>query len=637
MQALCFLHRAFFVPLLKSARVPKLKPNPNQLLKPFLKKFWLRLVLANLAAIGLGIVTAFFGVLLGPIVQVLGDDSQQNKMFLLKDLIGKSYADLATYLNAPNQLSYDQILNYLPYLILVTAFFRLVFQVISWYVFERTGEEISLHIRDRLANAFISFPAQTRITDKAGQKYEEQLSTAMTIDVKVLREYFAHFYGGIPREIIQVCLLTVNLIVFSPFLFLLFILGVAPIGILISRYGKRLKGRFSKALDNYSELTEWIQQRLLGIETIKHYHSEDYEAKKMGEITDALYIKLLRALRVKARIAPITEATSIIVLSGVLYIALKEVASGTYSGAIIFNFFSSLAILSQSATKLSRYFNHNREGSAAVQRLEKLINYYENPVNAVTDVKTFESRRELIRCQNINFSYENSPQQNNKLALNDFSYTFEKGKFYCIYGHTGSGKSTLLNLLLQNLTPHSGNISYNSTVAKSDSFAFVPQKILLAPTTVAGNLSYPKELNLGKSIEARMLDALDKAGLKQTVLSLPQQLNTLVGSEGRDLSGGQKQRLMLARVFYLNLELNFIDEGTSAVDPELEKQIFEHLKDFVARGHTIIMIAHRAIAAQYADEILLLEDGKIKVSGASASIVNLPEFTSLTHSSTATQ
>ncbi|MBP9706955.1 MAG: ABC transporter ATP-binding protein [Oligoflexales bacterium] len=598
----------------------------SHFLKPYLKLYAPSLLGAHIASIGLALVTATFGILIGPLVQVIAN-GKKAQSYNLQELVGSFYGKLLNSLYSLESVSYQTIMDNLPLLVCSIAALRLIFQVSQWYMFEEIGERISKDIRSRIISSYLKLSAFTQNQKIFGEQIDAQLTSACTNDIKVMREYFVHYYGGLPREILQIIFLTANLLILDASLFMIFLFGITPVLLILRKYGKKLSSRYSKALDVFAELTEWLQQRLSGVVTIKHYHTEDYETKKMDELSQNLYQRFINTNSVRAKIAPLIETFSTIAIAIVLYIALNNVSAQKYEGAIILNFFASLGFLSQSGGKLARYFNSNKEGEAALERLQNLNSFLEDNSSPTTvDVansaasKNLDNSQVLIECSEISYKYLDAKAP----AIHNFNFTFKPGKFYCIYGQTGSGKSTLFNLLMRQLKPDNGHIIY--TEAAND-FCYVPQKIIVAPQSLADNISYPF-LNGNTS---NILAALEKVGLEHLSSDLEFGLDTILGSQGRSLSGGQAQRLFLARLFYLQKNLNFIDEGTSAIDPELELKIFLHLKDFVRSGKSIIMIAHRPLAAEFADTLLLLENGQLAFSGTPEEMKKKSAFNLLTN------
>lgn len=559
-----------------------------------------------LFALLLALVAAIVTTLIGPAMQVLTASADQPITYL--SLLGPRIAPWIEALTHTEGTTAGEMLQVLPLLLLSLAAVRAILTLFQWYLWEKAGEVISLHIRNDLTEAYLRLDPNVRRTDKA-RSLEGALSSSITTDVKLLREYVTHFYGGLPRELLQVIFLSGTLILLSPKLTFIFLLGVAPVGFVIARIGRKLRKRASKALSDYSDLSEWLQQRLLGIETIKHFGTEHLEETRMRTLTESLLQRFMGAARVKARTSPIIEAMAVVAMTVVLIIAMRDVTSGQASGAVQMSFFSTLALLSQAAGKLGRYVNSNREGAAATERiLRQFSNLSLTAVPSIVQKPHHDpGRPHQIICQDVTAQYAGSQSP----SLHNFSFTFEGGKIYCLAGPSGAGKSTVLNTLLGLLAPTRGSVTYavhTPWTQDLPAVGYMPQKVLLLPDSLAANVTYPEAT--GDS--ARINAALARVGLADLVASWPAGLETVIGEGGAGLSGGQAQRVLLARIAYHQAPFILVDEGTSALDPETERRIQTLLRDFAAQGHVVITIAHRESVVEGADVVLRLELGALK-------------------------
>jgi ATP-binding cassette subfamily C protein CydD len=193
-------------------------------------------------------------------------------------------------------------------------------------------------------------------------------------------------------------------------------------------------------------------------------------------------------------------------------------------------------------------------------------------------------------------------------ALSGFSYNFEAGRIYCLAGPSGAGKSSVFNVILGLVKPTSGRVRFVAPAGDPRRLVtYMPQKVQLVPDSVAANVAYPET----QFDRARVEQALVKVGLRDVVTSMPSGIDTLVGEGGRGLSGGQAQRLLLARLWYARAPFVLVDEGTSALDPELEGVVHGLLRELADQGAVVVTIAHRPAAAERADAVLRLDAGRL--------------------------
>jgi ABC-type multidrug transport system fused ATPase/permease subunit len=557
------------------------------------------IIIALVCALLLGVVSAIVAALVGPALQIIS--AARDAEFTTTQLLGESIAKYLKIVVTDESFSAGYLLSVVPLALISVSVVKALVSLVQWYLWEKTGEKTALSVRRDIVRGYLFLDPMMRKTDEA-QLVEGDLSSTITNDVRMLREYIVHFYGGVPRELFSVLTLATTLVFLSPKLFLIFVVGILPAAAVISRLGKKLRKRASKALLDFSVLSEWIQQRLLGIETIKHYRTEAVEISKMQQLSSQLYKGFLKASSVKARTSPMLQAVAVTSLGGVLIVALGDIASGETTGAIQLSFFATLALLSQSAGKLGKYMNTNREASSAVDRLRSTMNYLDDHcVQVVLPEDRHAGMKTKISAKNVSVRY---PDQKN-LALKDFSYDFVSGKIYCLAGSSGAGKSTLLGVLLGIVRPESGEVERDIVVKHSFELCYQPQKVLLLPGTVGENISYPTATFNPKMVE----ECLRRVGMYEVIEKLPNGIYTPLGTGGSGLSGGQAQRIMLARLWYHKSPLVFIDEGTSALDPVIEQLVYTLLKDLRNMGSIVISIAHRRSMLEIADEVLTLEGG----------------------------
>ncbi len=572
----------------------------------FIKPYRSRIFLAGVLSFLLSICATMIATLVGPSFRLLMEMDLAKRM-PLRELFGEHLGKIASVFFNSQEISVQTLFSTLPILLLGVAFFKLIFGTSQYFMWEHISELMTRDLRQYLSDRFLAIPPHLR-KDQNHQEREAQLSTLVTTDVKFIREFFVHFYGGLPRELMQILLLGQTLILLSPKLFLIFFFGVAPGILTIHRLGRKLKKRAQLALKDYSQLTEWLQQRLLGVETIKHYGTENLESEKMRVLSEKMIEKFLRAARVKARTGPMLEFVGTLAMICVLFVALYDIRNGALHASVAVSFFTALALLTQSANTVARYMNSNREGAAAITRIREFLqDLAEAETKAGPSIVEYDQRTELLCLQNIEASYPRNP----KKALEDFSFSFQAGKIYCLKGPSGAGKSTLFNIILSNLNPSAGRVIFSNDVLKKG-IGYLPQDLHVFYGSIAANVIYPDS-----SIDnTRLEKVLRSVGLWENILALPQGLATIIGGKGKDLSGGQTQRIHLARLLYHQYPLILIDEGTSSLDPENENLICDLLLKKVEQGSTIIMISHRTTPLQYANEVLTLQEGRLLLSSA---------------------
>ena len=372
---------------------------------------------------------------------------------------------------------------------------------------------------------------------------------------------------------------------------------------------KRLKQRSRDCLVEYSQISEWLQQRLIGLETIKHYRTEDEEIYKFKKLTTLFRKKMYKQARTQSRTSPILESIAGGAFVAVILISIYEIYQGNINSSIVMSFFATSALLGQSIGKLGSYLNFIQEGKVAVERLananrelalNKRNNFIENNL-----LSGKNSEKEVISLNNVSIVYPGKA----KYCLVDFTYKFKKNKIYFIHGPSGSGKTTLLKSLLGLLPIKSGSINYYLSSHKQNSIGYMPQNVIMASMSIYETVSYPD-----KCFEKnRVIHALKSVCMYDFCLSLPNGLDTkLTAGEGSGVSGGQAQRLLLSRVFYHKYQLIVLDEASSSLDLGVEKIIYRNLRKLVNdKKTTVIQVSHRLSTKHYCDYELFLKDSKL--------------------------
>lgn len=262
-----------------------------------------------------------------------------------------------------------------------------------------------------------------------------------------------------------------------------------------------------------------------------------------------------------------------------------------------------------STTRILWALNSIKRSHASVKETSHLENFEDVLLEKSTSIKPIEFQ-DSIEMKNISFAYET------KKIIQDISLTIKKGEKIGIIGESGSGKTTLMNIILRLITENQGHIYIDKVPLTDDqikswhqSIGYVKQNVYIFDTTIKGNVA------LGEKDEdiddIKVWDALKKASLDTYVQAHPHGLNAKVGEQGLNLSGGQCQRIGIARAFYKNPGILFLDEATSSLDNETEEEITKEIEKLMCLNATIIIIAHRYTTLRFCNRIIELKDGKI--------------------------
>ena len=381
---------------------------------------------------------------------------------------------------------------------------------------------------------------------------------------------------------------------------------------LVSRIlGQKMHKRFRKAQAAFSNLNDKTQESVSGVKVIKTFGEEEEDIHDFEAMTKDVVAKNKAVYLVDALFDPAIQL--ILGLSFALTIIFggRFVVEGSISIGQLVSFISYIGMMAWPMLAVGRLFNVLERGSASYSRIDELLK----------EKSTIQEQKDAIRTpvtgdldfQVSSFGYPNSEE----ISLRDVNFHLERGQTLGIVGRTGSGKSTIFRLLLREYDHYAGSINYNgidirdySLDALLSGIGYVPQDNFLFSSDVRENIRFADpSISQQKVEEAARLTAIH-----QDILGFPDGYDTLVGERGVSLSGGQKQRIAIARALVTEPELLILDDSLSAVDAKTEEAILTGLKEKRA-DQTTIIAAHRISSVMHANEIIVLDEGRIVERG----------------------
>ncbi len=386
-------------------------------------------------------------------------------------------------------------------------------------------------------------------------------------------------------------------------------LAILPLaGGVISFIAKRLKAKARAGQESLGRLSNVLDETIWGIRIIKAFGARQQWLKRFNvEVNN--YEKLYLGVTKRFELAgPISEFLGVTVMAIILLIGGDLILTEN-SSIDAPKFITFLLIFSQILNPLKAFsnsFSNIQRGLAAGERIFEIIDEQPtvrenlNPV-PLTEVKTG------IRFKNVSFAYEEEK------VLDDISFELEKGKVIALVGPSGAGKSTIADLLPRFFDPTEGSVYINDVDLRQyelhqlrRSIGIVTQESILFNDTVYNNITLGSEnVEMEKVVQAATI-----ANAHQFIEQLEAGYHTTIGERGTKLSGGQRQRISIARAIFKNPDILILDEATSALDSASEKLVQEAL-DQLMKDRTVLVVAHRLSTIQQADEILVLDEGKI--------------------------
>jgi ATP-binding cassette subfamily B protein len=390
---------------------------------------------------------------------------------------------------------------------------------------------------------------------------------------------------------------------------LMTLLPIPFIVLFTTQIGKIIKVRFRKVQENFSKISDKVQENIYGIRVIKAYVQEDNEIKNFEKLNKQISDSNISMVRASSLLTPVIEVSFSISFVMNLIIGGNMVLAKTISLGDFIAFNTYLTMIMDPIISIGRVINIYQRGMASLGRLNDIFKVKPQIKDVNSSSKT-EKLEGYIEFKIFNFTYPNCEEEK---VLDNINLKLSKGKTLGIIGKTGSGKSTLVNSLFKLYNVDSGKIFIDGKDINSiplevlrTNIALVPQDNFLFSDTIKNNISFFKDIYSMESIE----DASKSSLIYESILNFNDEFETLLGERGVNLSGGQKQRVSIARAIIKDPAILILDDSLSAVDTVTEKQILSNLKT-IRNDKTNLIISHRISTIEHADEIIVLDKGQI--------------------------
>ena len=468
---------------------------------------------------------------------------------------------------------------------------------------------------------------RTRTYDKLehmhlGYFHDKQTGDLMSRIVNDSRDFELLYAHMIPETITNLVTFTGVLVVLLTINWKLALITCAPIPLIFASgilFSKKVRPFFRISQKKMGELNGKLQDNLSGIHEIQSFGREEYETERVNEQNFEHIRAMLQALKISAVFHPSVEFISslgtILVVGFGGYLAYRE----GLSVADIVAFLLYLGLFYGPVTGLANLLENMQQSMAGAERVLDILDA-PLEIQDRQDAETLGTVQGGITFDHVSFSYgEGIP------VLKDVSFDCKPGQMLALVGPTGVGKTTLTQLISRFYEPSSGHILIDghdirdvSIESLRRNISPVLQDTFLFNGTIAENIGYAVPDASMEEIEA----AAKAANIHEDILAMPEGYNTQVGERGLRLSGGQKQRVAIARAILRKSPIIILDEATASVDVETEQQIQKAING-ISGSRTIIAIAHRLSTIRNADQILVIEDGRITESGTHAELVAL--------------
>lgn len=392
----------------------------------------------------------------------------------------------------------------------------------------------------------------------------------------------------------------------------LFVFVLLPLaGLIVGRIGRSLKKQTNKAQVKWGEIMSQMEETLTGLRIIKAFNAEGRVKKSFFGLIDEIFLIKNKILYRRDLASPLSESLGVIILCCVLWFGGKLVLSGEIlSGSSFIGYVALFSQIINPAKALSQAVYNVNRGTATLDRLNEVL---EAPIVVEEPLHPLELNgfNNTIEFKDVVFAYPDAT------ILDHINLTIQKGKTIALVGSSGAGKSTLADLVPRFHDVSSGqllidgkDIKLYSLNSLRQQISIVTQEAILFNDTIAANIA------LGKpdATESEIIEAAKIANAYDFIIQKEEGFKTVIGDRGSKLSGGERQRLTIARAVLKNPPILILDEATSALDTESEKLVQDAINNMM-QNRTSIVIAHRLSTIRHADEIIVLQKGRIVERG----------------------
>ncbi|NOI27623.1 ABC transporter ATP-binding protein/permease [Vibrio coralliilyticus] len=491
-----------------------------------------------------------------------------------------------------------QLILALTVMISIGTFFR-------FYLVSSVGERVSADIRLAVFNHVITLHPSYFETNGSGD-----IMSRITTDTTLLQSIIGSSFSMAMRSALMCVGAVIMLFATNIKLTLIVLASVPFILVPILFYGRRVRALSRQSQDSMADVGSYAGEAIEHIKTVQSYSHEAQERASFAtEVERAFEIG---RQRVKQRAILISGVIVIVfsAIAGMLWVGGSDVINGTMSGGDLGAFVFYAIMVASSLATISEVLGELQRAAGATERLIEILQV-ESHIVAPSDkvVSTQQLASEVI-FDDVTFHYPSRPEH---AAIEHLALKAEEGKVLALVGPSGAGKTTLFELLQRFYDPQSGQVTLGGIDVRQmdpnelrQQMALVPQQPALFSNNVLHNIRYGNP----DATDEQVIEAAKKAHAHDFIMKLPEGYDSFLGERGVRLSGGQRQRIAIARAILKDPNILLLDEATSALDSESEHHVQQALEELM-RNRTTIIIAHRLSTIQHADQIAVLDHGKL--------------------------
>lgn len=497
----------------------------------------------------------------------------------------------------------ETVLGYVCLAILAAFLLKNLFRYLALFFMAPVRNGVIRDLRMRLYDKLLSLPLGYFTESRKGD-----LMARVTSDVQEVESSILNVLEAIFREPFIIIGALGFMLYVSPSL-TGFVFGLMVfIGVVIGGIGKRLKRASSAVQEKLGDIVSRTEESLSGLRIIKSFGAEKFQHDQFGKLNNDYKALLTRLLWRRDLSSPLTEFLGIATVALLLWFGSRQVFSGQLEAGTFIAFIFAFYNVIDPAKSFSKAWYNVQKGLGAMDRIQVVLDT-ENEIKEAPNALPLQEFNQSVDFKVAKFNYGSSEED----VLKGISFSIPKGKMVALVGASGAGKSTVADLLPRFYDLTGGSIEIDGKDIRHVKIAdlrnrmgIVSQEAILFNDSIYNNIVF----GLQNSTPAQVEAAARVANAHDFIIASEHGYQTNIGDRGSKLSGGQRQRVTIARAVLRNPDILILDEATSALDSESEKLVQQALQNLL-RGRTALVIAHRLSTIQHADEIIVMEAGRI--------------------------
>jgi len=541
----------------------------------FVKPYWPRLLVAMICMLVVSAITAAFALLTKNVL----DD-----IFIKKD---------------------NFMLTVIPLAVMGLGVIKGFFTFGEGYLMNYVGQRVVANLRERLYNHL-----QTLSLSFFDRTPTGVLMARITNDVNSIQGAVSNAVTGMIKDVFTAVGL-VGVVFYRDWFLALVAILVFPLAVYpFVRFSRTLRKISRRTLETMAYISTFLQETIVGHRIVKAFNMEAYESRRFRDANERYFKYLMKRVKIRALSNPIMEWLAYVGIGAFIWVGGYRVISGAMTVGDFFSFMTAMALLYDPMRGISKVNLVIQEGIVAARRVFEILDLKPQITDA-PDAQVLPPFSREIEYQDIFFRYAD------EMVLRDINFTIKRGEKVALVGSSGAGKTTLVNLLPRFYDVTEGtilidgmDIRHATLQSLRDQIGVVSQQTLLFNDTVRNNIAYGRP----DISEAEVIKAGQMADAHDFIRKLPQGYDTVIGEQGIILSGGQRQRVSIARALLKNAPILILDEATSSLDTESEREVQAAL-DRLMEKRTVLVIAHRLSTVRNVDRILVFSEGRIIEEG----------------------